>query len=268
MRMHGPLTQEAGPGCRGRALGCQSVARGPELQTLQWVSEDTAVQCCSDNMTHGQIMQQLTSKSEQCINSDICCITGSHVWHGGGGEASQAQVTFVYTVQLTCNAVCICHGDLLLLSDAGQRHIEVGESHLTCGPRMHHLSPWPGTSSQMYRPPPGAGHRCKHQNILRQYVSSCEYIRDYKSLQSIRYSFPNDQKRNLQRLETNSIIVNIMRGANHHYHGSCKKGTQYLFYVIYCVDFPLTGLRLRVFPFQLFNFAEIYLRWPEVIDCG
>ena len=166
--------------------------------------------------------------------------SGSHVWLWQGGEASQ--VTFVYTVKLTCNAVCICHGDLLLLSDARQRHIEVSESHLTCGPRMHHLSPWPGTSSQMYRPPPGAGHR--------------------------RYSFPNDQKRNLQRLETNSIIVNIMRGTSHHYHGSCKKGTQYLFYVIYCVDFPLTGLRLRVFPFQLFNFAEIYLRWPEVIDCA
>ena len=192
--------------------------------------------------------------------------SGSHVWLWQGGEATQ--VTFVYTVKLTCNAVCICHGDLLLLSDARQRHIEVSESHLTCGPGMHHLSPWPGTSSQMYRQPPGAGHRCKHQNILRQYVSSCEYIRDYKSLQSIRFSFPNDQKRNLQRLETNSIIVNIMRGASHHYHGSCKKGTQYLFYVIYCVDFPLTGLRLRVFPFQLFNFAEIYLRWPEVIDCA
>ena len=44
MRMRGPLTQEAGPGCRGRALGCQSVARGPGLQTLQSaVIEDTAV---------------------------------------------------------------------------------------------------------------------------------------------------------------------------------------------------------------------------------
>ena len=67
---------------------------------------------------------------------------------------------------------------------------------------------------------------CKHENIPGQYISSCECIRDYKSLQLIRYSFPNDQKPNLLRLETNSIIVKIMRGTSNHYCGSCNKGSQ------------------------------------------
>ena len=67
---------------------------------------------------------------------------------------------------------------------------------------------------------------CKHENIPGQCISSCECIRDYKSLQLIRYSFPNDQKPNLLRLETNSIIVRIMEGTSHHYCGSSKKGSQ------------------------------------------
>lgn len=117
LRMRGPLTQEAGPGRLPGpgTLGCQSVLRGPRLQTLQCGdSEDTAVSAAVTTWhIPSNAARQLTPKSEQCISSDICCNTASHVWHGV--EASQ--VTFVYTVQLTCNAVCICHGDLLLLSD-------------------------------------------------------------------------------------------------------------------------------------------------------
>ena len=60
LRMRGPLTQEAGPGCQGRALPghtglsvsdqsseAADTADTAGLTTLQW-------RCCSDNMTHAQ----------------------------------------------------------------------------------------------------------------------------------------------------------------------------------------------------------------------
>ena len=106
-------------GCRGRAhwavSQCSEVPGCRHCSEVR--SEDTAVSAAVTTWhIPSNAARQLTPKSEQCISSDICCNTASHVWHGV--EASQ--VTFVYTVQLTCNAVCICHGDLLLLSDASQ----------------------------------------------------------------------------------------------------------------------------------------------------
>ena len=159
-----------GAGLPGPGTGL-SVSGQRSWATDTAVSEDTAVLQWHDTWPDNAA-RQLTSKSEQCISSDICCITGSHVWHGGGrGEASQAQVTFVYTVQLTCNAVCICHGDLLLLSDPRDRVLVsrapthgvshwVILRHVTCAPAMvmHHISPGPHTSSQMYHP--GSDMRC------------------------------------------------------------------------------------------------------------
>ena len=233
-------------GCRGRAhwavSQCSEVPGCRHCSEVR--SEDTAVSAAVTTWhIPSNAARQLTPKSEQCISSDICCNTASHVWHGV--EASQ--VTFVYTVQLTCNAVCICHGDLLLLSDASQsERVEWAPDtrglskslghHLTrdmCPSMVTHascisLSPGPTPHHKCITRHPGCDMRggCKHENIPGQCISSCECIRDYKSLQLIRYSFPNDQKPNLLRLETNSIIVRIMEGTSHHYCGSCKKGSQ------------------------------------------
>ena len=121
-------------GCRGRAhwavSQCSEVPGCRHCSEVR--SEDTAVSAAVTTWhIPSNAARQLTPKSEQCISSDICCNTASHVWHGV--EASQ--VTFVYTVQLTCNAVCICHGDLLLLSDA---RVSEWSEHLTHGPWVSH----------------------------------------------------------------------------------------------------------------------------------